>query len=81
MLTCIGDYRLRIERGTRLDDHKRLADLAESIVGHTDALFFALIKGTGVSEGLTPESVAEIREQLETIREEFRQVERALGSR
>ena len=55
--------------------------VTQASVGHTDALFFALIKGTGVSEGLTEENVAEIREQLDVIRGEFRQVERALGSR
>jgi hypothetical protein len=55
--------------------------VTQASVGHTDALFFALIKGTGVAEGLTEENVGEIREQLEIIRGEFRQVERALGSR
>ena len=55
--------------------------VTQASVGHTDALFFALIGGTGVSEGLTPDSVAEIRAQLDVIRGEFRQVERALGAR
>jgi hypothetical protein len=55
--------------------------VTQASVGHTDALFFALIKGTGVSEGLTEENVGEIREQLEVIRGELRQVERALESR
>ena len=55
--------------------------VTQASVGHTDALFFALIRGTGVSEGLTEENVAAVREQLDMIREELRQVERALGSR
>jgi hypothetical protein len=55
--------------------------VTQASVGHTDALFFALFQGVGVSEGLTDETVAEIRSQLDVIRGEFRQVERALGSR
>jgi len=55
--------------------------VTQASVGHTDALFFALINGTGVSEGLTDENVTVVREQLDMIREELRQVERALGSR
>ncbi len=55
--------------------------VAQASVGHTDALFFALFQGTGVSQGLAEENVAEIREQLNVFREEFRQVERALESR
>ena len=55
--------------------------VTQASVGHTDALFFALFQGVGVAEGLTEETVAEIRAQLEVIRGEFRQVERALGSR
>ena len=55
--------------------------VTQASVGHTDALFFALFQGVGVSEGLTDETVAEIRNQLDVIRGEFRQVERALGSR
>ena len=55
--------------------------VTQASVGHTDALFFALFQGVGVAEGLTEETVAEIRAQLDVIRGEFRQVERALGSR
>jgi hypothetical protein len=55
--------------------------VTQASVGHTDALFFALFQGVGVSEGLTDETIAEVRSQLDLIREEFRQVERALGSR
>ena len=55
--------------------------VTQASVGHTDALFFALFQGVGVSEGLTEEVVGEIRNQLDVIRGEFRQVERALGSR
>ena len=53
--------------------------VTQASVGHTDALFFALFQGRGVSEELSAENVAEIREQLETIRREFRQVERGLS--
>lgn len=53
----------------------------QASVGHTDALFFALFQGTGVSEGLTEETISEVKDQLELIREELRQVEVALGSR
>ena len=55
--------------------------VTQASVGHTDALFFALFQGSGVSEGLTAENVAEIREQLGVIRREFRQVERELSAR
>jgi hypothetical protein len=55
--------------------------VTQASVGHTDALFFALFQGGGVSESLTDDTVAEIRSQLDVIRGEFRQVERALGSR
>jgi len=55
--------------------------VTQASVGHTDALFFALFQGVGVSEGLTDETIAEVRSQLDLIRDEFRQVERALGSR
>lgn len=61
----------------------RLIDrgVTQSSVGHTDALFFALFQGRGVSEGLTQDNVGEIREQLATIAREFRQVERGLAIR
>lgn len=52
--------------------------VTQASVGHTDALFFALFQGGGVSEGLTEENVAEIREQLDGIRRDFREVERGL---
>ena len=55
--------------------------VAQASVGHTDALFFALFQGNGVSEGLTAVNVEEIREQLSGIREEFQKVERALQPR
>ncbi len=41
-------------------------------VGHTDALFFALFQGSGVPETLSGEQAVEVREQLGTIRSEFR---------
>ena len=53
--------------------------VTQASVGHTDALFFALFQGGGVSDALTPVNVAEIRDQLAHIRDEFRQVEGALS--
>ena len=55
--------------------------VTQASVGHTDALFFALFQGNGVSPGLTAVNVAEIREQLAVIREEFQQVDLDLRSR
>ena len=44
-------------------------------VGHTDALFFSLFEGSGIPETPpTPELVQELREELEGIRQELRQV-------
>jgi hypothetical protein len=56
----------------------RLIDrgVTQASVGHTDRLFFALFQGRGVSEGLTDENIGEMRAQLESIRREFRQIER-----
>ena len=51
--------------------------VTQASVGHTDALFFALFQGNGVSEGLTAINVEEIRDQLDGIRQEFQEVERA----
>jgi len=39
-------------------------------VGHTDALFFALFRGTGAPEALTPELREEIQDQLAALRAE-----------
>jgi hypothetical protein len=60
----------------------RLIDrgVTQASVGHTDRLFFALFQGRGVSEGLTDENIAEIRTQLDVIRREFRQIERAVAA-
>ena len=55
--------------------------VTQSSVGHTDALFFALFQGRGVSEGLSPENVGEIRDQLGVIGREFREIERRLAAR
>lgn len=54
--------------------------VTQASVGHTDALFFALFQGNGVSEGLTAINVEEIRDQLDGIRQEFQEVERAFRS-
>jgi hypothetical protein len=55
--------------------------VTQASVGHTDALFFALFQGNGVSAGFTAVNVEEIIEQLGGMREEFRDVERAFPSR
>ncbi len=39
-------------------------------VGHTDALFFALFKGSGAPKSLTAEQLDEVRDQLDSIRKE-----------
>jgi hypothetical protein len=51
----------------------RLIDLGVTYtsVGHTDALFFNLFQGTGVSESPTPELLGEVREQVVALREEL----------
>ena len=54
--------------------------VTQASVGHTDALFFALFQGNGVSEGLTAINVEEIRDQLDGIRQEFQEVERVFRS-
>ena len=45
-------------------------------IGHTDALFFALFRGNGVPEQPNSELRTEVREQLELIRSELRDVQR-----
>lgn len=55
--------------------------VTQSSVGHTDALFFSLFQGRGVAEGLSPDNVAEMREQLGVIEREFREIERRLAAR
>ena len=55
--------------------------VTQASVGHTDALFFALFQGRGVSDGLAESNVAEIREQLTHIEQEFRDIERKLAAR
>ena len=55
--------------------------VTQASVGHTDALFFSLFQGRGVSEGLAKDNVAEIREQLRHIEHEFREIERKLAAR
>lgn len=41
--------------------------VTQASVGHTDALFFALIEGSGVPVAITPQMLAELEEQLESI--------------
>jgi hypothetical protein len=46
--------------------------IAQASIGHADALFFALFRGSGVPESLEPEVTREVTAQLDAIREEFR---------
>lgn len=50
-------------------------------VGHTDALFFALFQGSGVPESLTDDARYEIREQLQALGNEVRDLQRAVNGR
>ncbi|RMH22337.1 MAG: hypothetical protein D6701_01425 [Gemmatimonadetes bacterium] len=45
-------------------------------VGHTDALFFALFRGSGVPDRPTEGLIAEVREQLDALRQELAEVRR-----
>lgn len=47
-------------------------------IGHTDALFFALFRGNGVPDQPSPGVLAEVRDQLEGVRSELRDVQRLL---
>ncbi|MDE0082380.1 MAG: hypothetical protein OXT72_07015 [Gammaproteobacteria bacterium] len=51
----------------------RLADLVVTYasIGHTDTLFFNQLHAAGVAEGLTPDILAEVREQVEGIHDEL----------
>jgi hypothetical protein len=50
----------------------RLIDkgVTEASVAHTDALFFALLKGTGAPQSMTPELLERLREQMSGVRQE-----------
>ena len=48
-------------------------------VGHTDALFFALFRGSGAPEALTPELLEEIHDQLSGLRRESDRLMGILG--
>ncbi|HSW30798.1 MAG TPA: hypothetical protein VLH75_15025 [Longimicrobiales bacterium] len=49
--------------------------VTHSSVGHTDALFFSLFEGSGIPEAPpTSELVDELRQELEGIRQELRQI-------
>lgn len=50
-------------------------------VGHTDALFFALFQGSGVPDSLNDDARYEIREQLQAMGNEVRDLQRALNGR
>lgn len=51
----------------------RLVDQAvtHTSVGHTDTLFFNLFHGNGVPESAGPEILAEVRDQLQSLRDEL----------
>lgn len=48
--------------------------VTQASVGHTDALFFQLFRGSGVPERVPGEQLEEVREQLASIRAEFDEV-------
>ena len=48
--------------------------VTQASVGHTDALFFALIEGSGVPDAPTPGMLQEIEAQLETLAAEHAEV-------
>jgi hypothetical protein len=52
--------------------------VTQSSVGHTDALFFSLFGGSGVPEALDAERIAEVRQQLDALEAEFRDIMRTL---
>lgn len=52
--------------------------VTQSSVGHTDALFFALFRGTGVPQPLDEELASEVADQLGGLEREFREVMQAL---
>ncbi len=48
--------------------------VTQASVGHTDALFFALFRGSGVPERLPGEQLEEVRDQLSSIRGDFEEI-------
>ena len=54
--------------------------ITQSSVGHTDALFFALFKGTGVPEPLDEALAGEVIDQLDALERDFSDVMRNLES-
>ena len=52
--------------------------VAQASIGHADALFFALFRGSGVPESLDEDVTREVTEQLDGIDEEFRATMRLL---
>jgi hypothetical protein len=46
--------------------------ITQASIGHADALFFALFRGSGVPESLDADVTREVTAQLDAIREEFR---------
>jgi hypothetical protein len=46
--------------------------IAQTSIGHADALFFMLFRGSGVPESLDAAVTHEVNSQLDAVREEFR---------
>lgn len=53
--------------------------VTQASVGHTDALFFALFKGSGVPDHLAADVLTEVHDQLDALHDEYRQVMRSLS--
>ncbi len=73
-----GAARLSLRDVLRLN---RIVDrgVTYASVGHTDALFFALFQGSGIPEPPDGELQQEVRDQLQAIRKELAEVDRALA--
>ena len=68
-----GQSVLALREALRLN---RIVDqgVTQASVGHTDALFFALIEGSGVPEAVTPQMLQEVGGQLEALADEHASV-------
>jgi hypothetical protein len=53
--------------------------VTQASVGHTDALFFALFRGSGVPETLSEELLAEVEAQLQEIETELVSLKKTLA--
>ncbi|MGD2068921.1 MAG: hypothetical protein PVI57_09645 [Gemmatimonadota bacterium] len=73
----VGGVRMPLRDILRLN---RIVDrgVTHSSVGHTDALFFALFRGSGVPDALDEALAREVEEQLDALEREYRDVMRSL---